>query len=69
MGILNLFKAKCPKCDGNNISVVKLSFWEKMKHNNRQFLSLLFFWPALFFMRKSKPLMVCKDCGFSWEKR
>jgi len=65
MNILNVFKTKCPKCGGTNISVIKEGFFKQFR---RMMLYMLFLITILFF-RKKPDLYVCKDCGFSWEKR
>lgn len=65
----DLLKVKCPKCGKTNINTVKAGLGESAAHTTKQVGAALFFWPALFFIKKSKPLHVCTDCGFSWEKR
>lgn len=60
-----IFGPKCPKCGSRNINVVKESFAAKC----RRFCLYLLFFVTLLFVRAPKPLYVCKDCGFDWEKR
>ena len=62
---MSFFGTKCPKCDSTNINTVRRN---KMGHHSLGCFALLFFWPALFFMKKPKDLQVCRNCGFSWEK-
>ncbi len=59
---MGLFKRKkeCPKCDSQNIKTLKAGFWAR---NNQK---LDAFWTG---GGVSKPLNVCRDCGFSWEDR
>lgn len=58
-------KLTCPKCDSENINQIKVGFSTQLK----RFAWLCIFWPLLLFVRPKAPLLVCKDCGFSWEKR
>lgn len=59
------FKPKCPKCGSKNINVVKESFAASL----RRYMLYMFLLITILFKRKPKDLYVCKDCGFSWEKR
>ena len=62
-----MFKTKCLRCDSKNTKVTKESFASDFK---RSMLNVVL--PIRFLTgagRKSKPLYVCGDCGFSWEKR
>jgi len=63
--MFNLFGPKCPKCGSRNIGKVKEPWYKTV---SRLALHVVFFITILF-VKGSKPLMVCKDCGFSWEKR
>lgn len=63
--MINPFGPKCPRCGSRNIGKVKESIFKKLA---RLPLYLLFFITILF-VRGKKPLMVCRDCGFSWEAR
>lgn len=63
--MIGIFKTKCPKCGGRNVNKIQESFFRKLA---RLPLYVLFFITILF-VRGSKPLLVCKACGFSWEKR
>ncbi|MCX6727018.1 MAG: hypothetical protein NTY75_04425 [Candidatus Shapirobacteria bacterium] len=55
------FGKKCPKCDSRNVKTVKAGF---MKHLMQQNVAI---WvPGA---KISKPLNVCRNCGFSWEDR
>lgn len=62
---LNLFVKKCPRCDSANINTVKSS---EMSRAFKDIATLAFPLAALF-RKTSKPLNVCRDCGFSWENR
>jgi len=59
--MFNLFKKQCPKCDSRNIKTVKAGF---IKHLIQQNIAICV--PGA---KISKPLNVCRDCGFSWEDR
>jgi predicted Zn-ribbon and HTH transcriptional regulator len=63
--MLSLFATKCPKCGSKKVKEIKESFFKKLM---RLPLYLMFFITILF-VRGKKPLLVCQDCGFSWEKR
>jgi hypothetical protein len=57
---MSLFKKKkkCPKCDSTNLNYVKPSSSTRARDA----------WGFPF--RKPTPtLVVCRDCGFSWEDR
>ena len=68
---MKLFVKKCPRCDGVKINRVKANAISGgLRGIGRAGLAIAF--PiTIFFGRqqKSKPLNVCKDCGFSWEDR
>lgn len=51
----------CPKCDSHNIRVVKSSRWNHLMEQN-----VAIWVPGA---KISKPLNVCRDCGFSWDSR
>lgn len=51
----------CPKCDSHNIKVVKSSRWNHLMEQN-----VAIWVPGA---KISKPLNVCKSCGFSWDSR
>lgn len=48
---------KCPKCDSQNLKVIKPGF----RANSMQLWTMG--------LRKAVNLNVCRDCGFSWEDR
>jgi len=52
---------KCPKCDSKNLNVVKPGFFKHLMQEN-----VAINVPGA---KISKPLNVCRDCGFSWEDR
>ncbi len=60
---MGLFKRKklCPKCDSENLNVVKPGWWQHLMQQN-----VAIWVPG---GKISKPLNVCRDCGFSWEDR
>lgn len=60
-----IFGPKCPKCGSKNIGKIKASFGTQL----RRFLWVAMILPLALFIRPKKPLLVCRDCGFSWEKR
>ncbi len=62
---MKIFGPKCPKCGGHDINTVTESFAARCK---RLVIYVLFF-ITLLFVKAPKPLYVCRDCGFSWEKR
>lgn len=67
MNVSNLFKPACPKCDGRNVKTINEGFIDNCK---RSLMNLVF--PLRIILgtgKKPKPLYVCKDDGFSWEKR
>lgn len=63
--MLNFFGPKCPKCGSRDVNKVEESIFKKL---TRLPMYLLFF-ITIFFIKGQKPLLVCKSCGFSWEKR
>lgn len=63
--MLNPFGPKCPKCGSRNINTVSESFFAK----TRRLLIYCLFFITMLFIKAPKPLYVCRDCGFSWEKR
>jgi len=52
---------ECPKCDSMNLKVVKAGRWNHLMQQN-----VAMWVPGA---KISKPLNVCRDCGFSWEDR
>jgi len=62
--VFGLFKKQCPKCDSKNIKTVKPSLWGKWKEAFEKV-----FFPLSILKKPTKPLNVCRDCGFSWEER
>ena len=63
--MFDIFKPGCPKCGSKNLGIVKESLAQQMRRFTRNVLIPIMF----LFSRAPKPLYVCKDCGFSWEKR
>lgn len=63
--MFGLFKTKCPKCGGTEITVVKESLISQLI----RYTMYLAFFVLILFIRKRPDLYVCKACGFSWEKR
>jgi len=65
--VLRFFFAKgtpndvCPKCDSQNLKVVKAGRWNHLMQQN-----VAIWVPGA---KISKPLNVCRDCGFSWDSR
>lgn len=60
-----IFGPKCPKCGSRNVKKVTEPWYKTI---SRMALYIAFFITALF-VRGKKPLLVCRDCGFSWEAR
>lgn len=54
-------KKQCPKCDSENLNTVKPGFFKHLMQEN-----IAINVPGA---KISKPLNVCRDCGFSWEDR
>lgn len=52
------FSKKCPKCNSTNLNYVKPSSFTKASDAYR-----------FFFSKPTATLVVCRDCGFSWEDR
>lgn len=52
---------QCPKCDSKNLKVVKAGWFKHLMQQN-----VAIWVPGA---KISKPLNVCRDCGFSWEDR
>src|SRR3989344_7160484 len=65
---MNPFAKKCPRCDSTNLNQVKANAISGgLRGIGRAGLAIAF--PVTIFFgrqQKSKPLNVCKDCGFSW---
>ncbi len=62
INMFGLFKKKCPKCDSSNLKTLKPGM---IKHSQEAWLHFF----TLGISKITKPLNVCRDCGFSWEDR
>lgn len=63
--MFNPFGHKCPRCGSRKINKVEESIFKKM----RRFVLHVAFFITIFFVKGPKPLLVCTECGFSWEAR
>lgn len=57
-------KLACLKCDGHNVKTVKPSMSDQLRPG----VALLALGPVGLLAKQKKPLHVCRDCGFSWER-
>jgi DNA-directed RNA polymerase subunit RPC12/RpoP len=53
---------QCPRCDSKNLKILEPSFMKKSEEASLQLLTLGI-------RKPTKPLNVCRSCGFSWEPR
>lgn len=59
---MGIFGKQCPKCDSKNIKILKPGFMTQWTDANLHLFTLGI-------RKPTKPLNVCRDCGFSWEDR